>query len=95
MVAAEKRDGLRVAHLETEQQLQCLHTVVAAIDEVAHEDVPGLGNVTAHAEELQKIVELAVDIAADSDGTVHRLHVGLLDEDLLGLVAKVLQLNLR
>jgi hypothetical protein len=36
-------------------------------------------------EQLEQIVELAVDIAADGDGAVDGLDVGLLDKDLLDL----------
>ena len=40
---------------------------------------------TPGGEELHQVVELAVDVAAHRHGAVDRLHVGLLDEDLLHL----------
>jgi hypothetical protein len=40
-------------------------------------------------EQLEQIVELAVDIAADGDGAVDGLDVGLLDKDLLDLEREV------
>jgi hypothetical protein len=39
----------------------------------------------ARREQLEEVVELSVDVAADGDGAVDRLDVGLLDEDLLDL----------
>lgn len=40
-------------------------------------------------------MELAMDITADDHWSSHWLHVGLLDEDLLGLLAQLLHLSLR
>jgi hypothetical protein len=39
--------------------------VVSAVDVVAHKEVVGVGAGAADAEELEEVVELAVDVAAD------------------------------
>ena len=42
MVSAEERDVTRVSDLEQQEQLKNLHRVVAAVDEVPHEDLSRL-----------------------------------------------------
>ena len=41
------------------------------------------------SEELEDVVELAVDISADGDGTPDGLDVGLFEEDFLGFFAEM------
>jgi len=50
-----------------------------------HENVVGVGALAALVEELEEVVELAVDVATDSDRGRDRLHIGLLNEDFLDL----------
>lgn len=50
-----------------------------------HEDVVGLGDLAADPEQLEEVVELAVDVAADGDRRRDRLHVGFLEQKLLHL----------
>ena len=61
---------------------------------VAHEEVIGIGSAAADPEELDEIVELAVDVAADGDGALHRLHIPLLDQDRPRLLAQSLHFRL-
>ena len=58
-------DPIGISHLERQQQEEGLDGVVAAIDEVAEEEVVGVGTLAPHLEELDQVVELAVDVAAD------------------------------
>lgn len=37
VIAAEKRDTRRIAHLQRQQQQKCLYTEIAAIDVITHE----------------------------------------------------------
>lgn len=53
VVASQQRDVCWVLHLEAEEQLEGLDRVEAAIDEVTHEDVPGIWNLTAFIEKFQ------------------------------------------
>jgi hypothetical protein len=39
VVAAQQRDARWVLHFETQQQFEGFHGVIAAVHEVAHEDV--------------------------------------------------------
>lgn len=75
VVAADERDPLRVADLECEQKQERLDRVEAAIDKVSHEDVISLRALTADAEQLHKVVELSVYVAADRDRCADGLDV--------------------
>ena len=88
VVAAEKSDMSRILQLEAEQQLEGLDGVVAAINEVSHENVSGVWNLTSFLEEFEQVVELAVDVTADRDWSAHWLHVALFYKNLLDLLAE-------
>ena len=95
VVAAQQRDAVRVARLEQQQHGHRLDTIVPAVDKVAHEDVAGVRALAAVAEELEQIVKLPVDVAADGHRARHRLHCALLEHDLLHVLAEVLEVQLR
>mmetsp|Transcript_3559 Transcript_3559/g.6806 ORF Transcript_3559/g.6806 Transcript_3559/m.6806 type:complete len:278 (+) Transcript_3559:505-1338(+) len=95
VVAADERHALRVPHFEREQQQKRLDRVVAAVDKVAHEDVVDRRDLPADVEELEQVVELAVDVADDGGGDGHVVDVLLLHQNLLGLLAQRLHLILR
>ena len=63
------------------------------LQEADHEDVAGLGAVAARAEELQQVVELAVDVATDGDRARNRLDGALLEHDLLHVAAQRLEVR--
>ena len=88
VVASEKGDAVGPLQLQTEQELEGLNGVVAAIDKVTHEDVAGIRNLTTFFKKLEKVVELTVDVATDSDGSADWLDIALFDKDLLDLLAK-------
>ena len=52
VVAAEDGDSVGVAHLEGDEESDCLDRVVATIDVVAHEEVVGVGRLSSNFEEL-------------------------------------------
>ena len=54
----------RQTRLQREQQQEGLDAVVAAVHEVAHEQVVGLRAVAADLEQLHEVVELPMDVAA-------------------------------
>jgi hypothetical protein len=62
--------------------------VIAAVDVVSHEDVGGVWNLATLVEELKQVVELAVDVAANSSGRAYGLHVAFLNEDLFDFLAQ-------
>lgn len=65
-------------HLERHKECDCLYRIVASVHIVAHEQVVGVGGLPSNLEKLHEVVELAVDIAAYSDGTSHLLYIWLL-----------------
>jgi hypothetical protein len=60
---------------ESDQEGDGLDRVVASVYVIAHEEVICVRRVAAYAEELLQVVELAMDVAADRDGTPYRLDV--------------------
>ena len=67
MVASQQSDMRGVLQLQTEQQLEGFHGVVATVHEVAHEHVFGVRDLAAFVEKFQQVVELAMDVAANGD----------------------------
>ena len=95
VIASQESDVRRVLHLEAEEELEGLDRVEATIDEVAHENVAGVRDFTAFVEQLEKIVELAVDVSANRDRSLDWLDVAFLDEDFLDFLAEDTKLPLR
>ena len=85
VVAAQDGDPVRVAHFERDEQRDRLDRVVAAVDVVTHEQVVRVGRLATDLEELEQVVELAVDVTADGHRGAHLLHVRLVDEDFFRL----------
>lgn len=86
MVSTQDGDTVLVAELEGDQEGDSLDRVVTTIDIVSHEEVVGIGGVASNPEEFHQIVELTVDVTTNSNGTAHRLDVGLLHKDLASLI---------
>lgn len=94
MVASREGYALGVAHLEADQEGHGLNRIVASVHVVAEEQVVSEGNVASNGEQLDEVVKLPVDIAADGDGCAYRLRIGLIGEYLHGLVGDKLHLAL-
>ena len=93
VVAPQDGDAIPEANLQRHQQRHRLHAVVSPIHEVPHKQVVGVRRVAPDAEKLDQVMELPVDVPADRDRALHRLHVALLDQDLPRLIAKTLNLR--
>lgn len=68
MISSDKGDPVRVPNLKGEEQEEGFHRVEAAVHKVSHEEVVRVGALTAHFEQLPKIVKLTVNITADLRG---------------------------
>ena len=68
MVSSKQSDTFGPLQFETEQELEGLNRVVAAIDEVSHEDVTFFWNFPTCFEQFEEVVELTVDVAANCNG---------------------------
>ena len=55
----------RVLCLEEQKQREDLEAVVPSVHEVAEKDVAGIRHLAARLKELEQIVELAMDVAAN------------------------------
>jgi len=62
---------------------------------ITHEEIIGIGCTPSNPKQLDEIVELTMNIAADGDGALHRLHVPLLHQNRPCLIAQRLHLRLR
>jgi hypothetical protein len=94
VVATEDEEVLGVLDLVCQQQADGLEGLLATVDVVAEEEVVGLGGEAAVLEESQQVVVLAVDVAADLDGSFELEQNGLRNEDFTGLGAEVADLRL-
>ena len=65
MVASDESDTFWVSHLKGKEQKEGLYGVVATINEVAHEEVVGVGALASHLEQLHQVIELTVDVTAN------------------------------
>ena len=95
VVTSEEGDAVGPLELEAEKELEGLNGVIAAIDEITHEDVAGVGDLTALFEKLEEVMELTVDITADGDRGTDGLHIAFLDQDLLDFLAKDAEVSFR
>ena len=68
-----------VLQLETKLKLECFDRVEASVHVVSHEDVTCVRDLASFVEKLEKVVELPVNIATDSDRRCHGLDVALLN----------------
>ena len=94
VVTSEESDMSWVLELEAKEQLECFNGIEASIDEVTHEDIASVWNLTTLVEELEEIMELAMDISADGDWSFHWLDVAFLDQDFLYFLAEDSELSL-
>lgn len=71
VVSAQDSDSVSVAHFQGNKQRYCLHRVVTSIDVVSHEQVVGVWGLASNFEKFLKVVELAMDVAANRDRSAH------------------------
>ena len=75
--------------------MECFNRVVATINEVAHEDIASIRNLSSFFEELEQVMELTMDVTANSDWRAHRLNVTLFDQYLLDFFTENAKITLR
>ena len=77
MITSEESNVSWVLNFETKQKLDGLDRVVSSINEVSHEDVPGIGQLTSLFEELQYIMKLAMEVSTDGNRSSDGLDIVL------------------
>ena len=75
VVTAKDRDSVLEAHLQCYEQRDRFHAIVASVDVVAHEEIVGVGWLASDFEELAQIMELTMDVTADSHWCFDLLHI--------------------
>lgn len=93
VIASEEGDAVSVLDFEDKHVQESLDTMVAAIDVISHEEEvcflnkrKKYGQFSTDLENFQQVVELAMNIATDCDGSSHLHHIGLFHQDLLHLI---------
>ena len=94
VVAADERDVGRVSRLHQEEVSQGLHAVAAPVHEIAHENVALVWDLATNVKQLQQIMELAVNVAANSDRRRYGLNGRFLDEQHFDHVAQLFEIGL-
>ena len=94
VVAPENGNPVSISDLECDQQCDRFHAVIAPIDVIAHKQVISVRAIASDLEQLDQIVELAVDVATNRDRTSDGLHVLFARNDLLALLTQLLDLDL-
>ena len=88
MVTTKNGNAILIADFEGDQEGDGLNGVVATIDVVTHEQVVGIRRLSTNLEQLTQVVELSVNITANSDGSGNLLHVRLVDQNFFRLSKK-------
>ena len=78
MISSQDCDSLAEADLEGDQEGDGLHAVVAPVHVVPHEEIVCVGRLSADLEEFHQVVELTMNISADSHRALDGLDVALL-----------------
>jgi len=65
VVPADERDTVRISHFQRKKKQKCLDGIEATIDEVAHEEIIRIRNVSTNLEKLLQVVELAMDVSTN------------------------------
>jgi len=94
MVTSEKSDVSRVFELQAQEKLEGLDWIVASINKITHEDVAGVRYLSSLVKEFEEVMELTVDITANSDRSWHWLDVAFFNQDLLNLFTEDSEISL-
>lgn len=84
-----------IFELQAQQELEGLHRVVASIHEVTHENVSSLRDFSTFVEKFEEVVELSVNVSANSYWCSHGLDIGFFDENFFNLFTEDSQVSLR
>lgn len=88
VVSAEKGNAVWVFQLEAEEEFKCFDRVIATIDEIAHEDIARVGNLSSLLKEFEQVVELTVDISTNGHGCTDWLDVALFNQEFLDFLTE-------
>ena len=95
VISSQDVHALGVADLVAEEKRDSFDRVVATIDVVTHEEIVRIGWEATDLEQFHQIVELAVDIAANSNGGLDGVDIAFLAEDFTGFDTELVDLRFR
>jgi hypothetical protein len=62
VIASNECDAIRIPYLECQEQQKGFHTVIAAVHKVAEKQVILVGTLSAHLEQFDQVVKLAMNV---------------------------------
>lgn len=89
VVASYQCDAIWIPDFEAEEEEEAFEGVEPAIDEIAHEEVVGVWDVSADSEEFHQVVELSMDVSAYCYWGVDLDHIAFFYEELARFMAEV------
>merc|ERR1719491_152297 len=88
MVPSQERDAIRVAKLQARQYRDRLNREGTAVNIIPQKEIVRVRNMPANPEELQEVVNLAMNISNDCHWRRHGLDIALSDENQLQALAE-------
>ena len=85
VVSSKDGDSMSKADLECYKECHSLDRVVSSIDVVTHEQVVGIWWTSSDLEKFSQVMELSMDVSADSDWGLYWLHIWLVYQDFSSL----------
>ena len=85
MISAQNCYSFLEPNFQTNQKSNSLYWVISSINVVSHEQVVSVRRLAPDLEEFHQVVELPVNISANSDRTLHWLHIALLRKNFFCL----------
>ena len=85
MVASKDGESVFEADFQRNEESYSLDRVVATVNIIAHEQVVGVGRLSANLEQLSEVVELSMDVSADGDWSTDLLDVRFVNKDFFSL----------
>lgn len=95
VITSEEGNVSWILELKAEQELESLNRVVASVNEVTHEDIASVRDLTSLIKELQEIMELTMDISTNSDWSRYWLNVALFDQNFLNFLTEDSEISFR
>ena len=95
VVTAQNSNVSWVLDFQAHEELESLNRIETTVHIVAHEHIASVGDAPAFVEELEQVVELAVNVTHNSYRGAHWLHVRLLNQQLLSHLAAETKVSFR
>ena len=81
MISSEDGYFVRIFYFESEEQTDGLDALSSSVNVVSKKEVAWLWRKASVLEQSQHVIELSMDVTADSDGRGYFYHHGLFHED--------------